>query len=64
MSQAQATTTSEQQRAQAFASLGFNAPQVLVLAATQGAGEHVELADVRRLLGAGCPHEVVLRIVI
>ncbi len=64
MSQVQTTATSEQARAQAFASLGFSATQALVLAATQGAGTHVELADVRQLLDAGCPHQLALRIVL
>jgi hypothetical protein len=57
------TTTSEQERAEAFAGLGFNPTQALVLAATQDEGEHVELALVRRLLDAGCSHDLVLRIV-
>ncbi|MGI8558432.1 MAG: hypothetical protein ACR2ND_09015 [Solirubrobacteraceae bacterium] len=64
MSQAEATTTSEEERAQAFASLGFSATQALLLATTRGAGVHVELAEVRRLLDAGCPHELALRIVL
>jgi hypothetical protein len=57
-------TTSEQERAQAFAELGFNSTQALVLAATQDAGAHVEIALVRRLLAAGCTHELALRIVL
>lgn len=64
MSQVQATTTSEEERAEAFSALGFSTTQALVLAATQGSGAHVELAEVRRLLDAGCPHELALRILV
>ncbi|GAC1434435.1 MAG: hypothetical protein NVSMB51_01610 [Solirubrobacteraceae bacterium] len=58
------STGSEQERAKVFASLGFSPTQALVLAATQGAGEHVEPVQVRQLLDAGCPHELALRIVL
>lgn len=57
-------TAIEQARAQAFVALGFDTTQALMLAATRDAGEHVELDDVRRLLDAGCPHELALRIVV
>lgn len=58
------STGSEQERAKAFVSLGFTQTQSLVLAATQGAGEHVEPTAVRQLLDAGCPHELAVRIVL
>jgi hypothetical protein len=58
------STASEQERAQAFVDLGFDSTQALMLAATRDEGEHVELGDVRRLLEAGCPHELALRIVV
>jgi hypothetical protein len=57
-------TATEQARAQAFVELGFDTTQALMLAATRGAGEHVELDAVRRLLDAGCPHDLALRIVV
>jgi len=60
----QSSTTSEQARAQAFLQLGFDATQALMLAATRDEGEHVDLEDVRRLLEAGCPHDLALRIVV
>ena len=57
-------TASEQARAQAFLELGFDTTQALMLAATRNAGDHIELDAVRRLLEAGCPHDVALRIVV
>jgi hypothetical protein len=57
-------TASEQARAQAFVDLGFDTTQALMLAATRDAGEHVDLDAVRRLLAAGCPHDLALRIVV
>jgi hypothetical protein len=57
-------TASEQARAQAFIELGFDTTQALMLAATRDAGQHVELDVVRRLLDAGCPHALALRIVV
>jgi hypothetical protein len=35
-----------------------------MLAATRDEGEHVDLDEVRRLLDAGCPHELALRILV
>lgn len=64
MSGTQTTMISEQERAQEFARLGFSATQALVLAATQDAGEHVEIEQVRRLLDAGCSHDLALKIVL
>jgi hypothetical protein len=58
------STASEQARAQAFVDLGFDSTQALMLAATRDEGEHVEPGEVRRLLEAGCPHELALRIVV
>jgi hypothetical protein len=60
----QSSTTSEQARAQAFLELGFDSTQALMLAATRDEGQHVDLDEVRRLLNAGCPHELALRIVV
>lgn len=57
-------TASEQARAQAFLELGFDTTQALMLAATRNAGDHIELDAVRRLLDAGCPHDLALRIVV
>ena len=57
-------TASEQARAQAFVELGFDTTQALMLAATRDEGEHVELDEVRRLLDAGCSHDLALRIVV
>ena len=56
--------SSEQARAQAFVELGFDTTQALMLAATRDEGEHVDLDQVRRLLDAGCPHDLALRIVV
>ena len=58
------STASEQARAQAFLELGFDTTQALMLAATRNAGDHIELDSVRRLLDAGCPHDLALRIVV
>ena len=58
------TTISERERAQAFADMGFSPTQALLLATTQSAGEHVDLEEVKRLLDAGCPHDLALRIVL
>jgi hypothetical protein len=60
----QSSTSSEQARAQAFLELGFDSTQALMLAATRDEGEHVDLDEVRRLLDAGCSHELALRIVV
>ena len=60
----QTSTASEQARAQAFLDLGFDTTQALMLAATRDEGEHVDLDHVRRLLEAGCPHDLALRIVV
>jgi hypothetical protein len=60
----QSSTASEQARAQAFLELGFDSTQALMLAATRDEGEHVDLDEVRRLLDAGCPHELALRILV
>jgi hypothetical protein len=57
-------TAGEQARAQAFLELGFDTTQALMLAATRNAGDHIELDSVRRLLDAGCPHDLALRIVV
>ena len=35
-----------------------------MLAATRDEGEHVDLDQVRRLLDAGCSHDLALRIVV
>lgn len=56
--------STEQARAEAFIELGFDTTQALMLAATRDEGQHVEPDDVRRLLDAGCPHELALRIVV
>jgi hypothetical protein len=56
--------TVEQERASAFLSLGFDATQAFLLAATRPGGAHVETADVRRMLEAGCSHDVAVRILL
>jgi hypothetical protein len=60
----EASTTSEQARALAFVQLGFDSVQALMLAATRIEGEQVDLDLVRRLLDAGCSHDLALRIVV
>jgi hypothetical protein len=60
----QSSIGSEQVRAQAFLELGFDTTQALMLAATRDEGEHVDLDQVRRLLEAGCSHDLALRIVV
>ncbi len=64
MAHTQISTAGERERVQEFAALGFSASQSLVLAATQEAGEHVDIALVRRLLAAGCDHGLAMRIVL
>ena len=64
MAGAQTATAGEEARAQAFVELGFDTTQALMLAATRGAGDHVDLDEVRRLLDSGCPHDLALRIVV
>jgi hypothetical protein len=64
MAGAQTVTAGEEARAQAFVELGFDTTQALMLAATRGAGDHVDLDEVRRLLDSGCPHDLALRIVV
>jgi hypothetical protein len=57
-------STGAQERARELLEMGFDATQALLLAATQSAGQHVDLALLRRLLDAGCEHELALRIVL
>jgi hypothetical protein len=64
MSGTQTATANEQARAQAFVELGFDTTQALMLAATRVEGECVDLDQVRTLLDRGCPHDLVLRIVV
>ncbi|MEZ5123928.1 MAG: hypothetical protein R2736_20580 [Solirubrobacterales bacterium] len=56
--------TAEQERAAALLSLGFDATQAFLLAATRPGGTHVETAAVRRMLEAGCSHAVAVRILL
>jgi hypothetical protein len=56
--------TVEQERAAALLSLGFDATQAFLLAATRPGGTHVETADVERMLQAGCSHETAIRILL
>ncbi|MBX5441054.1 MAG: hypothetical protein IRZ32_05945 [Solirubrobacteraceae bacterium] len=56
--------TPEQERASALMALGFDATQAFLLAATRQDGEHVDTAEVRRLLELGCSHETALRILL
>ncbi len=58
------TPTGEKERAQALVDLGFDPTQALLMATTQREGEHVDLNLVRRLLDAGCDHDLALRIVL
>jgi hypothetical protein len=64
MAGTETATAGEEARAQAFVELGFDTTQALMLAATRGAGDHVDLDEVRRLLASGCPHDLALRIVV
>jgi hypothetical protein len=52
----------EQERAEAFIALGFSTTQALLLAATRDDGQHVEVDVLRRMLEAGCTHDVAVRI--
>ena len=54
----------EQQRAESFVELGFNTTQASLLAATRTEGRYVEAGEVQRMLDAGCPHDVALRILL
>ena len=64
MAATRTTPTGEEKRAQALVSMGFNATQALLLAATQDAGDHVDLERLRAMLDAGCSHDTALRIVL
>jgi len=56
--------TAEQERAAALLTLGFNATQAFLLAATRPGGTHVETAEIQRMLEAGCSHETAVRILV
>lgn len=56
--------TGEQERAQALLDMGFDHRQALLLAATQHAGDHVDLDQLRGMLEAGCDHELAMRILL
>jgi len=56
--------STERARAQAFMELGFDPTQALMLAATCDDGRRIDLDEVRRLLDAGCSHDLALRIVV
>jgi hypothetical protein len=58
------STTGEKERAQALLEMGFDSTQALLLAATQYEGGHVDLDQLRRMLEAGCDHELALRILL
>lgn len=56
--------TIEQQRVQVLLSLGFNATQASLLAATRYGGEHIEASEVEQMIKAGCSHDTALRILL
>jgi hypothetical protein len=56
--------TVEQERAAALLTLGFTTTQAFLLAATRDGGQHIETADVQRMLEAGCSHETAVRILL
>ncbi len=56
--------TVEQERASSLMRLGFDSTQAFLLAATRTGGEHVETAEVQRLLEMGCSHATALRILL
>jgi hypothetical protein len=56
--------TVEQERACVLLSMGFDATQAFLLAATRTGGGHIETAEVQRMLEAGCSHETALRILL
>jgi hypothetical protein len=56
--------TVEQERASMLLTLGFDATQAFLLAATRRGGDHVETSEVQRMLEAGCSHETALRILL
>jgi hypothetical protein len=56
--------TVEQERASELVTMGFDATQAFLLAATRGGGDHIETSEVQRLLEAGCSHETALRILL
>jgi hypothetical protein len=58
------TPTGERERAQALLEMGFDSTQTLLLAATQRQGDHVDVELLRRMLDAGCDHDLALRIVL
>jgi hypothetical protein len=58
------TPTGERERAQALLEMGFDTTQTLLLAATQRQGGHIDVEQLRRMLEAGCDHDLALRIVL
>ena len=56
--------TIEQERARVLLTMGFNATQAFLLAATRAEGGHVEPTQVERMLAAGCTHEAAVRILL
>ena len=64
MTNAQQDTVAEQERVEECLALGFSPAQATILAATQEGGEQADIELVRRLLEAGCEHELAMRIVL
>jgi hypothetical protein len=56
--------TAEQERASLLLTLGFDATQAFLLAATRNGGAHVETTEVQRMLENGCTHATALRILL
>ncbi len=64
MSAVPVTPTLEQQRAETFLALGFDATQAFLLATTRQDGTHVDAGRVRDLLMRGCTHATAVRILL
>jgi hypothetical protein len=60
----QTQPTIEQERASSLLTMGFNATQAFLLAATRNGGDHVQPDEVRALLDAGCSHATAVRILL
>jgi hypothetical protein len=57
-------TSAEQQRARALLAMGFSEIQALLLAATRPEDGDLDLDRLRRMLAAGCDHDLAMRILL
>jgi len=58
------SSSAEQHRARALLAMGFSEIQALLLAATRPQGGELDLERLRRMLDAGCDHDLAMRILL